>query len=333
MENKYVKIVIDTEGSDKGASMMIKGAMLALEKYPDLSVLLVGDREKMLVELSSLGHTEGERIETLDAKDVITNYDSPGAAIFSKPESSLVKALTALSDRDDIFGMLNAGSTGALLAGAMRFVSTPDRVRPALAAILPADGGGFTCLCDTGATIDCSASNLLHFARLGADFMKKMYGVESPRVGLLSNGKEPTKGNKVVKEAHLLLSEAEDLNFIGNVEGNGALSGVCDVLVCDGFAGNQVLKVTEGAATRIITDIVKLAKKSGEEKYMQIVGYLMGIYDLNSLGGGIILGARKPIIKAHGASNEKSVVSTVGMLLNMAKNQDLFDNKAREFNC
>lgn len=323
---KYVKIIIDTEGSDKGAEMMVRGAVKALAKYPELSLVLVGNTELIENTLKECG-ADLSRVEIIHASEVITNYDSPAAALFTKTDSSLVKALSALSEREDIFGMLNAGSTGALIAGAMRYLSLPERVRPALAAVLPAQSGGFTCLCDTGATIDCTAEMLLHFARLGSDFMKKMYGVENPRVALLSNGVEETKGNKVVKEAHALLKAETALNFVGNVEGSGALSGSSDVLVCDGFAGNQVLKVTEGIATRIITDIVKLAKKTGEEKYMQLVGYLMGIYDFNSLGGGIILGIRKPVIKAHGAANEESVVSTVGMLLNMAKNKEVYDGK------
>ena len=212
----------------------------------------------------------------------------------------------------------------------MRYLSGKDRVRPALAAVLPSANGGFTCLVDTGATIDCPASTLVHFARLGRDFMRNLYRIESPRIGLLSNGSEPTKGNKLVKETHGLLKEAADLNFVGNIEGNNALSGDCDVLVCDGFAGNQVLKVTEGAASRIITDIVKYSKKTGDDSIMKLVGYLMGIYDFNSLGGGVILGTVKPVIKAHGAANEQSIVSTAGIILNLAENKELFDKSAFE---
>lgn len=326
---KSCKIVIDTKGADKGPEMMIKGAAMALEAYPGLELLLVGDAELIKSECSALG-CDMSRVEILDAPDEITNYDSPAMAIFGKPESSLVKALSALSERDDLAGMINAGSTGALIAGAMRFLPAKERTRPALAAVLPTQTGGFTCLVDTGATIDCTAGMLLHFASLGSDFMKKYYAISEPKVGLLSNGAEATKGNAVVKEAHKLLSEAEGINFIGNVEGNGALSGACDVLVCDGFAGNQVLKVSEGMARRIITDIVKYSKKTADESIMKLVGYLMGIYDFNSLGGGIILGISKPVIKAHGAANEKSVVSTAGILLNMIGNKEIFDKTAFE---
>ena len=166
------------------------------------------------------------RYEIVDAKDEITNYDSPATALFQKPDSSLCVALSLLRDREDLAGLICAGSTGALLAGSMRYLSGTARVRPALAAVLPSENGGFTCLVDTGATIDCTAQMLLHFARLGRDFMTRLYRIESPKIGLLSNGAERTKGNKVVKEAHVLLDEAEDINFIGNVEGTGALCGI-----------------------------------------------------------------------------------------------------------
>ena len=326
--NRY-KLVIDTKGADRGPEMMISGAIDAISRYENLDLLLVGDGELISARCRELGVPDG-RVEILDAPDEITNYDSPAAAIFAKPESSLVKALSALSERDDLDGMINAGSTGALLVGSMRFLPTENRTRPCLAAVLPAEGGGFTCLVDTGATIDCSADTLCHFAHLGTEFMKKYYAIENPRVGLLSNGSEPTKGNAVVKEAHELLKNDPTVNFIGNVEGNGALSGTSDVLVCDGFAGNQVLKVSEGMARRIITDIVRYSKKTGDESVMKLVGYLMGIYDFNSLGGGIVLGASKPVIKAHGAANEKSVVSTAGILLNMLENKEIFDRAALE---
>ena len=322
---KYYKVALDVLGSDKGPEMMIRGAKMALEKHEDLSLLLVGDGEIIKTACESLA-VPMDRVEIIHASEVITNYDSPATALFSKTDSSLVLALNACACRDDVIGLVNAGSTGALLGGVVRYLMREDRARPALAAALPAERGGFVCLVDTGATIDATPQMLLHFARLGTAFMKDMYKIESPKVALLSNGAEETKGNKLVKEAHALLKAAGDLNFVGNVEGTNALSGDCDVLVADGFAGNQVLKVTEGTARRIITDIVKIAKKTGKEEYMALVSTLMAKYDFNSLGGGIILGARKPVVKAHGAANELSIVSTLGIVLNLAKNRDVFNN-------
>lgn len=319
-----IKIVVDTRGGDKGAAEMIKGAAAALDTYAGLSVLLVGNAEEIDAECVTLGMPM-DRVEILDAPLEITNYDSPADAIFNKTESSMLKGLRTLGERDDLFGFVTTGNTGVLLTGAMRYLSGRDRVRPALAAVLPAENGGFTCLVDTGATIDCTPQMLHHFARLGSDFMREAYKLDSPKVGLLSNGTESTKGNKLVKETYPILAEDDSLNFVGNIEGNRALSGDCDVLVCDGFAGNQVMKVTEGTATRIITDVMKYAHRTGSEEIKKLGLHLMGVYDIGSLGGGIILGVTKPVIKARGNAGAKAVVSIAGMLVNMAENRAIFD--------
>ena len=196
-----------------------------------------------------------------------------------------------------------------------------------MAAILPAMDGSFTCLVDTGATIDCSSKQLHDFAKLGRDFMHDLYNIENPRVGLLSNGAEPTKGNKLVKETHHILAEDESINFIGNVEGNKALSGCCDVLVADGFDANQVLKVTEGTAERIIRDIVIYSKKNNRPDLMPLVQHLMQTYDISSLGGGIVLGARKTVIKCRGNSGEMAILNTGKMLINLANNRAMYEGR------
>lgn len=323
------KVVIDTQGSDKGAPTVIKGAKMSLDKFDNLELLLVGDENVIRQECASL-EMPMDRVEILHAPDTVTNYDSPVTALFQKPNSSVVKAMEALSQRDDLVGYVGAGNTGALIACATRYLCGPDRVRPALSAVLPSADGRLACVVDTGATVDCDANLLLHFAKIGSDFMKQMYGIESPRIGLLSNGAEETKGNRVVKEAHQLIKNEKSLNFVGNIEGSNALSGDCDVLVCDGFAGNQVLKVTEGTAKRIIMDIVKYAKRTGNEEFMKVVGYLMSMYDIASLGGGNVLGVTKPVVKAHGCSDEKAIVSTTNMVLNMVQNKEIFDSKYGE---
>ena len=322
MEN-LIWIVIDTRGGDKGAGEMTEGAAAALQKYSNLGVVLVGD-EAALSDLCAQRSMPMDRVKILGAEGEITNYDNPAQAIFQKTESSMLKALRYLGEHDEPVGLLSSGNTGVLLTGAMRYLSGKERVRPAMAAILPAQNGGFTCLVDTGATIDCTPGMLVHFARLGAAFMKDMYAIESPRIGLLSNGAESSKGNKLVKETYPLLAEDTSLNFVGNIEGNVALSGACDVLVCDGFAGNLVLKVTEGTATRIITDIMKYAHRTNSAEIKQLAGHLMGIYDIGSLGGGVILGVAKPIIKIRGNAGASAVVSTAGMLLNMAQNKSIY---------
>ena len=321
---KTVKIVLDTKGGDNGAAVMVKGAKLALEKFSNLSFLLVGDGQA-LQQMAAELDLPGDRVEILDAPGEITNYDNPADALFHKTDSSMLMALSTLSQREDLFGLLTTGNTGVLLTGAMRYLSGKERVRPALAAVLPAQNGGFTCLVDTGATIECTPPILHHFAKLGSAYMRDMYGIESPKVGLLSNGAESSKGNKLVKETHPILAADPELNFVGNIEGNNALSGQCDVLVCDGFAGNQVLKVTEGTATRIITDIMKYAHRTGSSEIKTLAAHLMGIYDIGSLGGGSILGIAKPVIKLRGNAGEMAIVNTSEMLLNMAQNKAIFD--------
>ena len=329
MENQLIKIVIDTRGGDNGATPIIQGAAMALEKFPSLGVVLVGQQEEMAATCLDL-HMPMERVELLHAADEITNYDNPADALFRKTDASMLKALAVLSQREDLFGLLTAGNTGVLLTGAMRYLSGKERVRPALAAVLPAQNGGFTCLVDTGATVDCTPQMLHHFAKLGVGFMRDMYGIPSPKVGLLSNGAEATKGNKVVKETHQILQQDDTIHFVGNIEGNVALSGACDVLVCDGFAGNQVLKVTEGTATRIITDIMKYAHRTGSQEIKVLGAHLMGLYDIGSLGGGIILGVEKPVIKIRGNGGASAIVNTAEMLLNMAQNKAVFDQNRNQ---
>lgn len=320
------RIIIDVMGSDNGPAVLIDGAVKALKCNDDLVITLVGDEAAIREALSKLEYDTG-RLDVIGADDVITNYDSPTDAIFKKTGSSLVVALNTLAASDDAIGLINAGNTGALLAGSLRYVPAKPLKRPALAAILPAEAGGFTCLVDTGANIDCTASQLVAFAHMGSDFMKEYYSIESPRIGLLSNGTEETKGNRLVKETHALLKADDGLNFIGNVEGNRALSGDCDVLVTDGFAGNQIFKSSEGIARRIITDVVKYAKKSGDPEMMKLVAHLLGLYDFSALGGGIILGVGKPVIKARGSANADSITNTSEMLLNMAKNKNIYCGK------
>lgn len=321
-----VKIVIDTKGGDNGATAMVKGAALALEKFEQLYVVLVGE-EQVLTQLCTQLQMPMERVEIVHAPSEITNYDNPADALYHKTDSSMLTALRMAGEREDVVGVLSAGNTAILLTGAMRYLSGAQRVRPAMAAVLPNQTGAFTCLVDTGATIDCNADMLHHFAHLGSSFMKEMYAIERPRVGLLSNGAEPTKGNQLVKQTHAILAADEKLNFIGNVEGDQALSGCCDVLVCDGFAGNQVLKVTEGTAKRIITDIVKYAHRTANQDIQTLAMHLMGVYDIGSLGGGYILGIAKPVIKLRGNAGENAVVGTAEMLVNMAQNKAMFDEK------
>ena len=315
MEQQY-KIVIDALGSDKGPEAIILGASLALKEFPNLSITLVGPEALINQKMQEYG-VDQSRFKVIPAEETITNFENPYTGIMNKPQASLVKAMKEVGKEEENYaGMITAGNSGAILMGSFRFLSDANKTRPCMAAMLPNGKEAYTCLVDTGATIDCTPSQLHSFARLGSDVMKKMYHIESPRVALLSNGAEPTKGNHLVKETFPILQEDKELNFVGNIEGNNALSGDCDVLVCDGFAGNQVLKNTEGMAKRLITDIVVLSKKRNRPEFMEVAQYLMKTYDISALGGGLVLGTRKLIIKARGNSDERAIVNISRMILN-----------------
>ena len=318
------KIVIDTLGSDKGPEAIILGAALALKEFPDLSITLVGP-EELINEKIKEYEGDANRIKVINTNETITNYENPYTGIMNKPNASLVLAMKEAGKIEENYaGMITAGNSGAILMGSFRFLSDENKTRPCMAAVLPCANGSYTCLVDTGATIDCTSSQLHSFAHLGSDLMKKMYQIERPRVALLSNGAEPTKGNHLVKETYPILAEDKELNFIGNVEGNRALSGDTDVLVCDGFAGNQVLKNSEGMAKQLITDIVKLSKMRNKPEFMEVAQYLMKTYDLGALGGGIVLGSRKVIMKARGNSDERAIVNISRMLINYANGEAVF---------
>ncbi len=327
--SKY-KIVVDALGSDKGPEAIILGVSLALKEHKDLSITLVGPEQLINEKIKEL-EIDASRLKIINATETITNYENPYAGIMSKPNASLVLAMKEVGKVEENYaGMITAGSSGAILMGSFRFLADENKTRPCMAALLPNGKASYTCIVDTGATIDCTSSQLHSFAHLGSDLMKKMYGIENPKVGLLSNGAEPTKGNHLVKETFPILQEDKELNFVGNIEGNNALSGDCDVLVCDGFAGNQVLKNTEGMAKRLITDIVMYSKKKNRPEFMEVAQFLMKTYDISALGGGMVLGTRKLIIKARGNSDERAIVNISQMVINYASGSALLTEKQRE---
>lgn len=318
---KHHEIIIDLLGSDLGPEEMLKGASLVLEEFPLVNLALAGPRA--LIEAAGL--PEG-RYRILDADKTVTNLDNPVEAFYRKESVSVFVALEEASRNEDVIGVINAGNTGALFVGAIRYLLADKAVRPCIAAILPTTQGGFTCLVDTGASIDCGPAQLVEFAHLGSDFMHTLYKLDSPRVGLLSNGAEPTKGNNLVKEAHQLLAREEGINFIGNIEGNKTLSGLCDVLVCEGFAGNQVLKNSEGMAVNLITEIVKYGKMHNQPAAQEIAGYLMSRFDFASLGAGIMLGTRKLVVKSRGSCRREAIRNAARIIINLAENKTLYES-------
>ena len=316
------RIVIDTLGSDQGPKAVLEGVKAVLSEVEDIHITIVGDPE--LVKEFEL--PEG-KYDVIEAHETVTNYDNPVQAFYKAEKVSIFLALKEASENDDVIGVISSGSTGAVMVGTLKYLLDEKRTRPALAAILPTiEKGTFTCLVDTGASVDCGPHQLVEFAHLGTNFMRQLYKIESPRVGLLSNGAEPTKGNKLVKETHKLLEVEEGINFVGNIEGSKALNHLCDVLVCDGFAGNQVLKVTEGIAVNLITEMMKYGYKVGkDDTAKEFAGHIMKTYDFESNGAGIMLGAKKLVLKCRGSSGPKAIKTACHILINLANNKTIYE--------
>ncbi len=316
------RIVIDTLGSDQGPKAVLEGVKEVLEENSEIEFTIVGDPK--LIEEYNLPK---ERIKVIEAYETVTNYDNPVEAFYKKDKVSIFLALKEAGEGEDVLGVVSSGSTGAVMVGTLKYLLNEKRTRPALAAILPTvNTGKFTCLVDTGASIDCGPHQLVEFAHLGSEFMHNLYKIESPRVGLLSNGAEPTKGNKLVKETHKLLAEDKSINFIGNIEGSKALNDLCDVLVCDGFAGNQVLKVTEGIAMNLIMEMIGFCKSTNNGDFgKKLAGHLLYKYDLESNGAGIMLGAKKLVLKCRGSSGPKAIKTACRILINLNSNKTFYE--------
>jgi glycerol-3-phosphate acyltransferase PlsX len=320
---KIMKIVVDAFGGDYAPSEIIKGAVMALNCEKEISLVICGKQDAIKQELDKLG-CDQERIEIIDAQQVVTNDDIPTEALKTKKDSSLIVALNALKERDDLVGLVSAGSTGAVLAGSIFILGRIKGIsRPALAPILPAVKGGEVLLIDCGANVDCKPANLVDFAIMGSAFMKYVHKIDNPRIALLSNGVEDKKGNELNKEAFKLLKQTEGINFVGNMEARDCLSGDYDVLVTDGFAGNIALKSMEGMAISIFSILKKQIKgfkaKLGALLMKNVFRGLKKKIDYNNSGGAPFLGVNKIVIKSHGSSKAKSICASILQVKQMHK--------------
>lgn len=320
-----MKIVVDAFGGDNAPKEIVEGAVLALEKHPDLQLILCGD-EKIITKLLN-GRGEG-RVQILHAPDVITNDDTPTLAIRSKTNSSLVKAFDVLKENDDVIALVSAGSTGAILTGAIMKIGRIKGIsRPALAPILPTKlSNKDVLLIDCGANVDCKPINLQHFALMGSAYYSILYGVDAPRVGLLSNGTEDHKGNELTKEAFPLI-KASSVNFIGNVEAREYMSGNVDVMVSEGFAGNVLLKGSEGAVAAVLSLLkhsIKshLSSKIGALFMRKTFKELKNRMDvLGKHGGSPFLGCKKLVMKNHGSSSRINISSSIDQAILLHENK------------
>jgi glycerol-3-phosphate acyltransferase PlsX len=279
-----------------------------------VEITLVGQQEIVKACLEKEGCTEADKIEIVDARDVITMEDDPSTATRRKKDASMTVALNLLRDGQGD-ALVSAGSTGALLTGATLIVKRINGIRrAALSPVLP-NGGKGVVLIDCGANVDCTPEYLLQFGYMGSFYAQKMLGIDKPRVGLANVGTEETKGGQLQHEAFALLKEAGDagrINFIGNVEGNDLFSGRVDVVVADGFTGNIMLKTAESTIKFIMGNLKGIFYKNLKNKLAAaaIKGDLSAMkktLDVKEVGGTVMLGISKPVIKAHGSSDARCI--------------------------
>ena len=306
-----MKIILDAMGGDLAPEAPVMGAIEAAKLY-GAEITLVGRGQEILEVLRQHGiENLPAGVEIAHADDVVDMHDDPGSVIHKRKNSSMIIGLKMLSEGlGDAF--VSAGSTGALLTGATLIVKRVRGIRrAAMAPSMPNKKGGRTVIVDCGANAECTPEFLLQFGMVGSAYAKKVLGVENPRVGLLNIGTEDSKGGDLQKAAYALLKQAGDeglLNFVGNVEARGVPLGEVDVVVCDGFSGNVLIKSIEGTAMFMGSLLKKVFKKNAFSK----LGYLlcssgvkemMKMMDYREIGGTQFLGIKKPVIKAHGSSD------------------------------
>lgn len=323
-----IKLVIDCFGGDHSPQANVAGALEALERLDDLYLILTGDEEKIHAELAGRSY-DTARLEVVHAPDVIGCDEKPTDAIRMKKESSMMRAVYLLRTRDDIAGMVSNGSTGALVAASVLRIGRLDGViRPAFCPILPSMAGGIVAICDSGANVECNAEELRQFAVMGSLYLSTVYRDKlpqaQPRVALLNVGVEAEKGDSLRREAYALLAEMPDLHFVGNMESRDLLSGNYDLVVCDGFAGNVLIKSTEGACL----EMLKLLKKDISSSFRNKIGALIlrkmflrekQLLDYQNYGGSVMLGTQKIVVKGHGSSKQLAVRNCVEQAYRMAK--------------
>ena len=288
-----MKIGLDISGGDFAPDVNLDGAILALNELPkDSRLVLLGDEDVIRSGLENRGVSH-DFFDIIHAPDVITFHDHPTRALPRKPNSSIAVGFDMLA-KGDLNVFASTGNTGAMLVGSIYKLNTiPGIIRPCITSTLPAIDGSKTILLDVGSNADCKADVLYQFAVLGSLYSEYVHGIEKPKIALLNIGEEDSKGNLLTQAAYKLLSESDEVNFIGNLEGRDLFTGLADVIVCDGFTGNVVLKEAEGIYT--------LMRKRGiRDEYFDRFNY-------ENYGGTPILGVKGNVIIGHGISNDIAV--------------------------
>ncbi len=309
-----VKVAVDAMGGDNSPVEIVKGSVDAVNERPEITVHLVGQEKVLLQELSKYSYDKA-RITVVNADEVITNDEAPVMAIRKKKDSSIVIALNLVkSGKADAF--VSAGSTGAVLVGAQLIVGRIKGIeRPPLAPLLPTMNG-LSLLVDCGANVDARASHLVQFARMGSIYMENVVGIKNPRVGIVNIGAEEEKGNMLVKETFPLLKNCNDINFIGSVEAREIPNGAADVILCEAFVGNVILKLYEGLASALVkkikTGLTSTAISTlGAVLVKPALKRTLKDFDLSQYGGAPMLGLNGLVVKSHGSSNAIEIKNSI----------------------
>jgi len=303
-------VAVDAMGGDNAPYEIVKGAVDAINSSKDLSVKLVGIKSSVEEELAKFTYDK-DRITVVEATEVIETSEHPVKAISRKKDSSLVVALRLVRDKEaDAF--VSAGNSGAILAGGLGIVGRIKGVeRPAFGAIFPTRKGA-TLLVDSGANVDVRSSHIVQFAKMGTVYMKHVVGIENPTVGIVNIGAEEEKGNALVKECFPLLKECSEINFTGSVEARDIPEGNTDIIVCDGFVGNVILKLYEGLAKTLI-DIIKeglmstFVSKIGAALALPALKGTIKTFDATKYGGAPVLGLKGLVVKCHGSAKSVEI--------------------------
>lgn len=311
-----MKIIVDAFGGDNAPLEIIKGCAESVSKF-GVDIILTG-KETKIREVAAQNNISLDRIEIEDCDDVITMHDSAESVVKTKKDSSMAVGFRLLAQgKGDAF--LSAGNSGALCVGATLLIKRIKGIkRPAFAPVLPSVTGCFMLL-DGGANVDCRPEMLRQFAVMASVYMEKVMKTENPRIGLANVGTEDHKGTELYRETYGILKESK-LNFIGNIEGRDIPSGICDVVVCDGFTGNMILKTYEGVAAVLMKEIKNIFTGSAKGKMaaalvMKDLKAMKTRFDYNTYGGAPILGASKPVFKVHGDAKAVTLVNAIGLCI------------------
>lgn len=311
-----IKIAVDCLGGDHSPSANVEGALLALKDFSDISVVLYGDEKSINAELKDKDYPK-DRVEIVNAPEQVDGNDKPINAVRLKKESSMIRAIKDLRENEDIKALVSCGATGVLVGASILRIGRLEGIRrPAFCPILPTMNGKIVGVCDSGANIETTPEQLRQYAVMGSDYLKKAYGIENPKVALLNVGTEEEKGDDLRREAYKLLIEEPNVNFVGNMESRDLLSGKYDLIVCDGFSGNVLIKSTEGACL----EMLKRLKNDIKSSFLSKIGalFMLGTFkkekkfmDYRNYGGSVLLGLEKVVVKGHGSSNGVAVYKCI----------------------